>query len=109
MRIDSHRDYPRSLSNSPTSVLAATTKRKSLVAYALPLPQRVGDELLDQFLFGQASRTAKLYKTLLRFSQRSPKLLHIALLPDRDVDREPARAGAHPTARLPKGSRRHGP
>jgi hypothetical protein len=53
---------PRSLSNSPTSVLASTTNRKPLAACALapPLPRRVGDELLDQFLFRKASRAAKL-------------------------------------------------
>ena len=79
MRTGSHRDYlsreidarafhatyrsrwglasktcPRSLINTPTSVLASTTNRKPLADYALapPLPRRVGDELLDQFLLG---------------------------------------------------------
>jgi hypothetical protein len=66
-----------------------------LAAYALALPRRVGDELLDQFFFRQAGSAAKLYETLLRFSQRSPKLLRITLLPDRDVEPEYPPVPAH--------------
>jgi hypothetical protein len=73
---------------------------QTLAAYVLP--RRVGDKLLDQFLFRQASRAAKLYKTLLRFSQCNPKLLRIALLPDRDVEPEYSPVPAHGQRLVPR-------
>jgi hypothetical protein len=79
---------PRSLSNSPTSVLASTTNRKQLAAYAFAprFLQPVRHEFLDQLLFGETSRATKIRQTVLRVSQRHPKLLRITLPSYRDVE-----------------------
>jgi hypothetical protein len=73
-------------------VLAATTKRESLAAYTLAprFLQPIRHEFLDQLLFREAGRATKIRQTLLRFSQRNPKLLRTTLLSYRDVESENA-------------------